>query len=218
MHEWPLTDLVWHPTEKDVFASCAADGIYMWRLGKSQPFGRLKCKGYPTAIQYNRAGSKIAYMTPLGLFVGLVGGNIALHVSGATTLPKPGLTWSWDGQWLACCLDQQPKLWGFNDQAPLTAQPQTLFGEIAASQFVQFHDYDPLLAIGDEDGVVCVWRTDRRERLTPVASIRASSAISALSWNPLSHQLAIGYSSGMVRLWQHPFGTPTNGELACVST
>jgi hypothetical protein len=45
----------------------------------------------------------------------------------------------------------------------------------------------------------------------------AASPVSALGWNPLCHLLAIGYRDGVVRMWQHPFGSKINGEIECKS-
>ncbi len=215
MHRWPVTALHWHPSDKTSFASAAADCIYIWKLGEQGPAARLRCKGYPTALKYNRSGSMVAYMSTAGLCVWSVGSSVVLHVSGASTLPTADLDWSWGGQWLACCLSTEAKLWGFNNRAPKTASPQTLYGEIAQAQFVQFHDYDQLLAMGDEDGTVLVWRTDRRDRLDPVAYLRSARAVTSLRWNPLAHILAVGYDNGCLRLWQHPFGSNAQGETEC---
>ncbi|RTL35303.1 MAG: hypothetical protein EKK48_29505 [Candidatus Melainabacteria bacterium] len=214
-HTWPITALHWHPFSQSCFASAAADGLYTWKLGEQFPTARLNCKGYPTALKYNRSGSVIAYMSTAGLSVWSVGSSVVLHVGGTTTPSTTSLDWSWGGQWLACSLNSEARLWGFNNRAPKTAVPQALYGEIGQIRFVQFHDYDQLLAMSDEDGSVVIWRTDRRDRLDPVAYLRSAHAVSSLKWNPLAHILAIGYDNGCLRLWQHPFGSITNGEKEC---
>lgn len=60
-HSWPITDICWHPLKRDLIASCAADGVFIWRVGEAEPIHRLNSKEYPDRIAFDRFGSVLAY-------------------------------------------------------------------------------------------------------------------------------------------------------------
>lgn len=204
-HKWPITDLIWHPIQRDLFASCAADGVTTWGLGSHEPLHRLAAKGYPQQLSFNRTGSILAYAcSDCSVHVWNLGSGIVLKLQGESG-ELHGLQWSWGGQWLAFCGDYEAYLWKFNADAPQSTRPAQLTGSSGRITVLRFHDYEHLMACGDEDGFVYVWRTDRQERTTPVAAYRAASAVTDLAWNPMTKQLAIAESSGKISLWSSEF-------------
>jgi len=211
-HLWPVTDLHWHPTLRDTFASCAADGIKIWKLSLDHPTCSLNCKEYPEHLVFSRTGSKLAYGASDGsVNVWTMGSGIVLKAkTGISALC--GIDWSWGGQWLSFCGEHEAYLWGFQANGPRGAKPEKLFGSFGRLKHLQFHTYEHLLATADDEGSVHVWRTDRDDRLMPVSMCHYDSPVTAIAWNPLSRRLAIGYSNGVTRIWSDHF-TPPNTRL-----
>lgn len=70
---------------------------------------------------------------------------------------------------------------------------------------MRFHDYEHLLACGDQEGSVYVWRTDKADRTVPIAMCPSNLPVQQLAWGPLSRQLLIAYTSGRLVLWTSDF-------------
>jgi len=205
-HQFPITDMSWHPTQRDLFSSCAGDGVRAWRLGEPDPVHRINAREYPERLCFNRRGSILAYgCSDSSVQVWTLGSGIAFKIAGRTGSNLKGLDWSWGGQWLAFCGDFEAFIWQFNDNAPHGSQPSPLHGCFGRLTKLTFHPYEHLLACGDEDGTVHVWRTDSKERAMPVAISHASAAVADLAWNPFSKKLAVGYKNGSIRIWDGSF-------------
>ena len=210
-HKWPITDVDWHPTQRELLASCAADGVRAWRLGDSEPMHRLNSKEYPERLRFNRAGSILAYgCSDSSIHVWTMESGIVLKLAGRTG-GLQALEWSWGGQWLAFCGDYEAYLWRFNQHAPQSSLPGKLVGSFGRLRSMRFHDYEHLLACGDEEGSVYIWRTDKADRIVPIAMCPSNLPVQQLAWSPLSRQLLIAHTSGRLVLWTSDFKSITAG-------
>lgn len=209
-HGWPITNLSWHPTMRDTFASCAADGIRIWKLACSAPVHSLTGCDYPERLAFNRSGTVLAFGASDGSAqVWTMGSGIVLKAkTGIRGLS--GMDWSWGGQWLAFSGEHEAFLWNISDQSPRTAKPEKLLGCFGHLKYLQFHTYEHLLASADDDGSVQIWRTDRKDRLMPISMCHYDFSVSAMDWNPLCRRLAIAYANGAARIWSSDFKGATN--------
>jgi WD40 repeat protein len=217
-HKFPVTDIAWHPAERQFLCSAAGDGIRVWEIGNRLPNYAFKSECYPEQLSFNRS-SILAFR-----------GRNSIHVWGmreGVVQKLPGqydevnsFDWSWGGQWLAFCDNQNAFLWRFDDFSPLLRHtlPLNLSGHFGRINIVRFHPYEQLLACGDADGYVNVWRTDADEKVA-VGFSYSDSAVTTLAWNPLMNQLAIGYGNGQIQLWSCEFAAQaTVQEHAIVGT
>lgn len=203
-HSLPVVDLCWHPVERNIFASCASDGIFVWELGSSKSLYHLNGQGDPTYLRFNRLGSILAYACrDSSVRVWVVGSGIVLQLNGAGEIKS--LDWSWGGRWLAICSEYSAYVWKFDDRRVESAQPTKLNGPTAPLTSMAFHPFEHLLACGDQSGAVYVWRTDLGNRTAPVVVARGQSAVTALAWNPFKNQLAVSFYDGSLRFWSSEF-------------
>lgn len=210
-HSYPVTGLCWHPTLNDTFASCAADGVRLWKLGQRQPVHRLSCSEYPEKLAFNRNGTILAYgCNTSAIHTWTMGTGIVFKVPNSQKGTLVGLDWSWGGQWLAFGSSRQAYLWRFDAQCPRAAVPQKLSGYYGNLNQLQFHTYEQLLACTDEEGSTFVWRMDHESRVTPVCMLHNDFAVTAIAWSPLSRKLAISYANNSLRLWSNDFSIPGN--------
>jgi WD40 repeat protein len=206
-HRFPLTDLNWHPTRRDTFASSAADGLRVWNLADSHPTHSLESKEYPERISFSRNGDNLAFScNDSSVQVWGMESGIVLKLAGRTGRTS-AIDWSWGGQWLSFCSDFEAYLWQFNQRAPLRAKPQALHGSFGRLSHLQFHHYDQLLAAADNEGRVYVWRTDRHDRLTPIATYNSEFATTAIAWSNFARRLSVAFANGHLRLMGGDFNT-----------
>lgn len=216
-HQWPVTDIAWHPTRRETFASCAADGVRIWHICDSEPQYVLRTKEYPQMLAFNSRNSMIACgCADSSVRAWSFDSSTVLSVSGCSSVIT-GLEWSWGGQWLAYSSELEAYILQINNQAPRRSAPVRLSGACGRLNALRFHRYENLLAAADQEGLVCVWRMDRSKRSVPVATLHLNSKVVGLSWNPMSKQLAIADVLGKVTFWKSTFKDPTSngrkGEL-----
>lgn len=206
-HETPVIELAWHPTERNIFATSSPDGVRIWKVGENKPTHRVFSKDSPSFLRFNRQGTILAYGSQDGAVqIWTIGTGIVFKLAARPVgAPLRGLDWSWGGQWLAFCRDFEVYLWCFDGKTsikPPTTQLRGCFGRLS---HLAFHQYEPLLTCGDEDGSVHVWRTNSGNCIMPVAMNHGQTAVKALAWNPFRKTLAIAYYDGTVRLWSRSF-------------
>lgn len=206
-HESPVTELVWHPTERNVFATSTSDGVRIWKVGENKPTHRILSKDSPSFIRFNRQGTILAYGSQDGAVnIWTIGTGVLFRLAARTTgSPLSGLDWSWGGQWLAFCRDSEACLWCFDGKTSIKPPTAPLKGCVGRISHLAFHQYEPLLACASEDGSVRVWRTDNGDCTIPIAMNRGQTAIKDLVWNPFRKTTAIAYHDGTVRLWSNRF-------------
>lgn len=203
-HQWPVTDASWFANHGDLLASCAADGICLWRAGVSEPLCRLQLKGYPERLSLNNAGTHLAFScsdNSINVWVLDTGTVVKMAGYGG----QNSIEWNWGGQWLAFCSDFEGYIWKFNEHFPRSSLSNELVGAFAKREKMRFHSYEHLLACGNDDGSVYVWRTDVSSRSMPIAVSKNDSAVIDLSWNPFARKLAIAHQNGEVRIWTSKF-------------
>ncbi len=204
-HQWPITDACWHPTERDIFASCGADGVRAWKLGEREASHSLDGRNYPKQLCFNRRGRVLAIgCSDSALGVWTMNNGIVLKLN-ARDGDFEAMDWSWGGQWLAFCGGYGAYIWKLNHLFPRATTPTPLTGNFGLFTALKFHPYEPLLACGDNEGWINVWSTSSGMPTSPVATAFAKSAVSCVCWNPLYRQLAIGFRSGELRLWSSTF-------------
>ncbi len=205
-HKWPVNDLCWFANHGDLLASCAADGICLWRAGVSEPLCRLQMKEYPERMALNKAGSHLAFScSDTSIHVWLLDSGTVVKMAGYGG--QNAIEWSWGGQWLAFCNDIESHIWKFNENIPRSSLPIELTGSFANRVKMRFHAYEHLLACGNDDGSIYIWRTDVPQRSMPVAVSKNSSAVIDLDWNPFARKLATVHRDGQVRIWTSEFNS-----------
>lgn len=204
-HRFPVTDVRWHPVQKDILVSCAGDGICAWKLGYGEPVHHLQPLSYPEHLCFSPTGSILAFGCGDGsVHVWTMGSGIVLKLAGHSNCLN-ALEWSCSGDWLAFCGDFEVFRWRFNQNAARSTMPEKLVASFGRLRRLQFHDCYHLLACGDEDGSVYVWRTDGLDRNLPIAMNHSNSSVVDIAWSPAARLLAVAYKSGEIKFWRSDF-------------
>lgn len=200
-HDWPLYGLTWNPTDRMSFATSSIDGVRIWSLGSAAPECNFPFFGYSEQLQFNKSGTALAFVKE----------NSSIHVCRINTekmLALSGLSssinlmdWSWGGQWLAFGGYSEAYLWKYNEFDNRPANPISLGGVIGFLTQLKFHPYLQLLAGGDEDGFVHIWRSDIQEKQKLVSAFSVKETVVSLNWNPLQPVLTVASSSGQIVFW-----------------
>lgn len=92
--------------------------------------------------------------------------------------------------------------WSFAGKGPEGTAPAEVELHEAAVTALAVHPVNGLIASGDEQGVLIVWRLDQGKVL-PMQTKSGTSIVLA-AWHPVLPWLAVGYMDGTVELWHLP--------------
>ncbi|HEX3054265.1 MAG TPA: WD40 repeat domain-containing protein [Aggregatilineaceae bacterium] len=203
-HDRPVRSIGVHPHE-DIVASGSDDPILrLWKLGDRRVFRELKKHQAPIAsLAFAPDGSKLACVHSDGFLVVWMLNDWSRP--GCITLNESVndaffLTFSPDGSSLACAYENVIQLWQFPNR-----RPQSILDN--GVRCVKFSPDGTLLASASEQGVVKVWRWDKRQvnLLT-----RCDEPIVTVDFSPDNDWLAAGLSDGRLLFWQLPY---SNGSV-----
>jgi intraflagellar transport protein 140 len=80
------------------------------------------------------------------------------------------------------------------------ADPQIRSSRGAEVLCVQWHPFEPLLAVGWSDGVLTLW--DARERRAGEDKVTHTAAVQVLQWSPDGRRLVAGDASGKLGVYK----------------
>lgn len=104
--------------------------------------------------------------------------------------------WSPDGKWLATAGAEAAIVWPFKDkEGPMGKAPKELGIRPAKVVRVAYHPKTPVLAVGYEDGMIMLVRSDDGAELL-ARGTGEGGAITALAWDPLGLHLTFGTEEG----------------------
>lgn len=92
--------------------------------------------------------------------------------------------------------------WSFAGKGPEGTAPAEVELHETAVTALSVHPANGLIATGDEDGVLIVWRLDQGKVL-PMQT-KSGTAIVQTAWHPVMPWLAVGYVDGTVEFWHLP--------------
>ncbi len=113
-------------------------------------------------------------------------------------------SWSANGRFFATGGGQALIIWDCSGTGPQNKEPAVLPVHTKPISAVLFSHADSRVATGGEDGLVFLFDL---EQGAPLAGLLDDSGVATLAWSHDDRVLAIGYSSGRIRVCPIPYQT-----------
>jgi WD40 repeat protein len=159
-HRGAVTDLAFHPLDRQRLASCDGQDVLVWNTDTGQAEGRIELAAQTLA--YLPGGQRLVAGAQRSVhLVDLPGGEVRLVHADHTDLIHR-VAASGDGRWLASAgADQTIRIWTADGQG----QPRVLPVEGHVVRDLAFDAGGRLLAAAGDGGLVAVWEVASGERL-----------------------------------------------------
>lgn len=105
------------------------------------------------------------------------------------------LDWDSRSRYLASSAGNEAIVWDFAGAGPTGTEPRRLHRHVDRVNDLAFMPRQPVLATGGEDGLIIVWSVPTG-KITHLSIL--DEPVSALRWNPVSADLAVGTAYGTI--------------------
>lgn len=197
-HSSTIADIRWQP-HTELLAVASYGGVSLWRPGDPEPVQQIDFKGSLLRLAWRPDGQILVAGTQEASvrYFDVKGGGDPLQMSGFATKVRE-LSWHHSSRWLAIGGGPMICVWDCSGNGPKNRRPLLLEVNDGTERIttVQFQHNGPLLAAGNEAGMMTVWQADQFDK--PVGWFDAPSAISVLAWSPNDQILLAGCANGIV--------------------
>lgn len=197
-HSSTVADIRWQP-HADVLAVASYGGVSLWRPGDPQPFEQIEFNGSLLKLAWRPDGQFLVTGTQEASvrYYDVNGRGDPLEMSGFPTKVRE-LSWHHGSRWLAIGGGPAICVWDCSGKGPKKRRPILLEVNDGADRItaVEFQQNGPLLAAGNEAGLLTVWQADQFDK--PVGWFEVPSEISVLAWSPNDQILLVGCANGIV--------------------
>lgn len=202
-HNATVCDILWHPRLPDRLATASDGGARLWRLGKTEPVGRIDDGVAALGLTWSPDGRWLVTgdQTPSVHLLDIPKSE-PLFIQGFDSKVK-AFAWLTAGRkdvpWLAVTGSATLSLWPcFGNKGPRGSTPLQLKGHLLEATALDIPPKGNFLASGGRDGLVLFWFPHELDH--PLLIAEEEDEITALRWSPDGRRLAYGTSSGKVVL------------------
>lgn len=194
-----ISGVKWRGSQERL-ATSSYGGIHLWEAWLTAPKRHYEWKGSLISLEISPSGKWIAAgCQDQSVHIWKATSGEDLEMSGYPTKVR-AICWSPDGRFLVTGGGEDITIWDFSGKGPEGSTPIVNPGHVDAPVAFAFRPgFDSQLASIGKDGAFFLW--DLKTRKKPIKLGVRTVAASSLAWKPDGTQLAIGYESGDVCLW-----------------
>lgn len=208
-HASTISGLAWG-RNRDCFAVACYGGVSIWSGRTGKPLRRLEWKASMISVAWSSTSNYLACGCQDGsvhLWWLTTGDDLEM---GGYPLKVEPLAFDARGEWLATGGGVDVAVWDLRGDGPAGRTPALLRAHRAPVRALSFAR--TLLVSGASDGLLCLWRPERDDRLLAFAVHDAG--LTRLAWHPNGTCLAAGDADGGVSLWDVPPRLGADGAAA----
>ena len=192
-----ITDIKWRRDGKQ-FAISAYNGVVLYDPQKAEPLHRFEWQGSTLTLEWSPDGKFIAtgdQDSTVHFWITDTGKDLQMWGYQTKVLE---LAWSFNSRYLATGGGVQAVIWDCSGKGPANTQPITLEGHRQLIKHLKFQRRGMLLASGGNDGLLAIWKVEKKPVL--LADALFKSPIAGLAWSPDDRCIAVSDESGILSI------------------
>jgi WD40 repeat protein len=191
-----ITDIKWRHDEQQ-FAISAYNGVVLYDPIQPEPLRRFQWQGSTLTLEWSPDGRYIAtgdQDSTVHFWITETGQDLQMWGYETKVLE---LAWSGNSRYLATGGGTQVVIWDCSGKGPAGTKPIMLEGHQHLIKHLKFQRNGMLLASGGNDGMVGIWRVERKKSAL-LTSATFKDPIAGITWSPDDHCIAVTDEIGTV--------------------
>lgn len=200
-HQGTIADLAWRP-DGGLLATAAYGGVTLWNPTPSTNVRRFAWQGASLVLAWSPHSRYIAtgdQDASVHFWIAATGDD--LMMSGYQTKVRQ-VAWDHTSRYLATGGNDAVLVWDCSGRGPEGTRPLALETHERPLTALAFQHAGPLLASGDPDGQIALWRPERGRKVQGKAA--RDAGVTHLAWSPDDRLLAVGDEAGGVGVLATP--------------